>query len=309
LPPDELTLARATEILETPNGDRDLGVDPDTGLRVYLRSGRFGAYVQLGESGSGKDKPQTRSLLRSMDPESMTLQDARRLLALPREVGVDPSDGVAVTAQLGRYGPYVAKGSQSRSLADEEAVFTVTLAEALALLAEPQRRQRRAASAALAELGKDPATGRTITLRDGRFGLYVTDGETNASLRKQDDPRSLTPERAQELLRQRRERGPLRRKAAKRKASVSGRRAKPTARTKTAKRAAKKAAKKTAKRAAKKAAKKPAKKAAKKTAKRAAKRAVRKTARPTAKKAVKAAKKPARATAGPRASRTTPPVG
>jgi DNA topoisomerase-1 len=148
-------------------------------------------------------KPRTGSLFASMSPETVALEDALRLLSLPRVVGT--VDGEEVTAQNGRYGPYVKKGSESRSLESEEQIFTVTLDEALALLAEPpKRRGRRAARGPLRELGADPATGKPIVLRDGRFGPYVTDGETNASLRKGDTVEGLTPERAGELLAERR---------------------------------------------------------------------------------------------------------
>jgi DNA topoisomerase-1 len=212
IPPDELTLERALELLQAPNGDRELGLDPATGLPVLVRTGRFGSYVQLGKGGTGKDKPKTGSLLRSMSPETLTLDDALRLLALPREVGVDPQSGETITAQLGRYGPYVARGSDSRGLEHEEDVFTINLEQALTLFAQPRQRRVRAAAALLAEFGEDPHSGKQITLREGRFGLYVTDGEINASLRRGDTPESLTPERAQELLQLRRERGPVKRK-------------------------------------------------------------------------------------------------
>ena len=211
IPPDELTLDRALELLEAPNGDRELGTDPATGLPVFVRAGRFGAYVQLGKAGSGKDKPRTSSILSSMSPETLTLQDALRLLALPRQVGIDPESGEPITAQLGRYGPYVARGSESRTLAKEEDAFTISLEQALELFAQPRQRRTRAVSAPLAEFGEDPGSGRLITLREGRFGLYVTDGEVNASLRREDTADTLTAERARELLRLRRERGPVKR--------------------------------------------------------------------------------------------------
>lgn len=221
LPPDELTLERALEILRTPSSDRKLGEDPETGLPVLIRNGRFGAYVQLGEAGAGKEKPRTSSLLRSMSPETVALEDALQLLTLPRRVGVDPSDGQEITAQLGRYGPYVVKGSESRSLEHENQVFDVTLDQALALFAQPKTRARRAAAAEpLRELGQDPVSGKTIVLREGRFGPYVTDGDgVNASLRRDDDPSKLTHERAAELLQERRDRGPVRAKGRKKPAA------------------------------------------------------------------------------------------
>jgi DNA topoisomerase-1 len=210
LAPDELTVERAVALLSGPSGDRVLGRDPDTGLPVLLRAGRFGPYVQLGEGGevAGATKPPTASLLRSMDPATLGLEDALKLLRLPRLVGKDPVDGEEVLAMNGRYGPFLKKGNDSRSLADEQQLFTISLEEALALFAEPKSgRGRRAATAPLRELGTDPESGRPISLREGRFGPYVTDGEVNASLRKGDTVEGVTEERAIELLAERRAKG------------------------------------------------------------------------------------------------------
>jgi DNA topoisomerase I len=197
--PDELTVDKVDELLAQPDG-RSLGVHPESGYEIAVRSGRYGPYLTevLPEEGDGK--PRTASLFRSMSPETVTLDDAVRLLSLPRIVG--EVDGEEITAQNGRYGPYVKRGSESRSLESEEQLFTITLDDALALLAQPSRRrgQRSGARAPLRELGEDPATGRLIVLREGRFGPYVTDGETNASLRRGDTVEGLTPERAAELL-------------------------------------------------------------------------------------------------------------
>jgi len=204
LAPDEVTLKRACELLDAPSGNRVLGVDPDSGLNVLVREGRFGAYVQLGED--MKEKPKTQSLLGSMRASTLTLEDALRLLSLPRVVGNEAS-GREITAHLGRYGAYIACGEERRSLESEEHVFSVTTDEASRLLAEPRKMQRRQAVAALREFGADPVSGTTITLRQGRFGLYVTDGETNASLRSGDVAEEMTPERAQELLQLRRDAG------------------------------------------------------------------------------------------------------
>ena len=149
------------------------------------------------------EKPRTASLLSSMSPATVTLDEALRLLTLPRTLG--EVDGEPVTAQNGRYGPYVKRGSESRSLESEEQLFTISLDDALALLAQPPRRRGRGApKAPLRELGADPVTGRAIVLKDGRFGPYVTDGETNASLRKGDSVEAVTSERAAELLAERR---------------------------------------------------------------------------------------------------------
>ncbi len=222
LPPDELTVARAVELLEAPSGDRVLGVHPDSGLEVHLRSGRFGPYVQEGQHDDETGfKPRTASLFASMDPATVTLEDVLALLALPREVGVDPGDGVVIEALNGRYGPYLKKGSDSRSLEREEQILSVTLEEALRLFAEPKRRRGQRSAAPLRELGPDPDTERPIVVKEGRFGPYVTDGETNASLRRGDSVEEIDLQRALDLLAERRAKGPRTTKkkaAAKKKA-------------------------------------------------------------------------------------------
>ncbi|KUI06142.1 type I DNA topoisomerase [Mycobacterium sp. IS-3022] len=227
LTPDELTLELAEKLFATPQEGRSLGVDPQTGHEIVAKDGRYGPYVTEvlpeppddGEAGApakkGKKptgpKPRTGSLLRSMDLETVTLDDALRLLSLPRVVGVDPNTGEEITAQNGRYGPYLKRGNDSRSLATEEQMFDITLEEALKIYSEPKRRGQRAAAPPLRELGNDPATGKPMVIKDGRFGPYVTDGETNASLRKGDDVLSITDDRAAELLADRRARGPVKR--------------------------------------------------------------------------------------------------
>jgi DNA topoisomerase-1 len=206
LPPDELTVEKALQLLSAPKGDRPIGTDPASGLPVYVKQGRFGPYVQLGEAG-GKEKPRTQSLFRTMRPETLTLEQALSLLQLPRSLGVAP-DGQEVLAQNGKFGPYLTKGTDSRNLGaeSEERLLTITLGEALEIFAQPKTfRGRGAPRPPLASFGKDPVSGREMVLKEGRFGPYVTDGETNASLRRGDDPRELTPERAAELLAQRRE--------------------------------------------------------------------------------------------------------
>ncbi|MFZ2527713.1 MAG: type I DNA topoisomerase [Rhodococcus sp. (in: high G+C Gram-positive bacteria)] len=188
-------------------------------------------------------KPRTASLLKTMDLSTVTLEDALRLLSLPRVVGTDPESGEEITAQNGRYGPYLKKGTDSRSLATEEQMFTVTLDEALKIYAEPKRRGRQAAATPpLRELGVDPASEKPMVIKDGRFGPYVTDGETNASLRKGDEVGTITDERASELLADRRARGPA--KKTTKKAPAKKTAAKKTAAKKTA--AKKTTAKKTA---------------------------------------------------------------
>jgi DNA topoisomerase-1 len=253
LAPDELTIERAGELLDAPSGDRRLGDDPDSGLPVLARAGRFGPYVQLGPADPNGEKPKTASLFKSMDLDTVQLDDALRLLSLPRTLGTDPADGEEVTAQNGRYGAYVKKGKETRSLADEEQLFSVTLDDALALLAQPKPRRGRGTPAPpLRELGADPASGAPVVVKEGRYGPYVTDGETNASLPRGETPEAVTLERAGDLLAERRARGP-----AKKTAERAAKRAAKRTTTRTATRKTKRTATKA------KAAKKPAKKAAK----------------------------------------------
>jgi DNA topoisomerase I len=231
LTPDELTLAVAEELFATPQEGRVLGVDPETGHEIVARDGRYGPFVteilpeppaeeggepaKKGKKPTGP-KPRTGSLLRTMDLQTVTLEDALKLLSLPRVVGVDPASGEEITSQNGRYGPYLKRGTDSRSLATEDQIFDITLDEALKIYSEPKRRGRQSVSAPpLRELGTDPASGKPMVIKDGRFGPYVTDGETNASLRKGDDVLSITDERAAELLADRRARGPAKRPAKK----------------------------------------------------------------------------------------------
>ncbi|BCN42323.1 type I DNA topoisomerase [Prescottella equi] len=266
LPPDELTPEYAEKLFSTPQEGRKLGVDPLTGHEIVAKEGRFGPYVteilpepapepepdivpvEAAADGTTKTKavkkapakkaakkaagpkPRTGSLLKSMDLATVTLEDALKLLSLPRVVGVDPESKEEITAQNGRYGPYLKKGTDSRSLENEDQMFTVTLEEALKIYAEPKRRGRQASAAApLRELGNDAATGKPMVIKDGRFGPYVTDGETNASLRKGDEVESITDERASELLADRRARGPVKKKAAAKKAPAKKAAAKKTA--------------------------------------------------------------------------------
>ncbi len=207
LAPDELTVQKAEEILSAPRGGRLLGTDPATSLPVYAKSGRFGPYVQLGEA-KEKEKPRkTQSLLKSMKLEAVTLDDALRLLALPRSLGLAP-DGAEVRACYGKFGPYLTMGGESRNLGGEDdgIALTITLEQALAIFAQPKQfRGRGAPRPPLATYGEDAVSGKKMVLKEGKFGLYVTDGETNASLRRGDDPADMTPERASELLAERRE--------------------------------------------------------------------------------------------------------
>ena len=273
LAPDELTPERIEELFAQPSGERTIGVDPETGRTIIARVGRFGPYVAevLPEgtktSGRGAVKPRIASIFSTMDFDTVDLPMALQLLALPRLVGED--DGVPVYAQNGRFGPYLTRGADTRSLPSEAAILSCTLEEARALFAQPkQRRGRGAAAEPLASFGTDPASNKPVVMREGRFGLYVTDGETNASLRRGDDPQHITAERAYELLAERRAAAPAGGRAAKktaaRRTAAPKTAAKKTAATKTA--ATKTAAKKTA--AKKTAAKKTAatKTAAKKTA-------------------------------------------
>ena len=259
MPPDEMTLQKAIELLDKGgDGPKELGKDPETDLPVYVKVGRFGPYFQLGEqpeSGKKKaDKPKMASLLTGMDPETVTLDEALATLALPRTVGVGvhpehKDDGEQpILAANGRYGPYLKWGTDTRSVTAGTTPLTVTMEQALKLFAEPKARGRRGQPAkARRELGESPETETTVKLLDGRYGPYVTDGTTNASLQSGENPDELTLERAIELLAERAAKGPAKKKKKKKPA--------------------KKAAKKPAKKAAKKAARKPAKKAAKKAGK------------------------------------------
>ena len=238
--PDELTVARARELFERAADDgRELGIDPATGRMIIARDGRYGPYVtevlpepeaapeENAEDGktdkpkkrttrrartSRGPKPRTASLLKTMDLSTVTLEQALDLLNLPRVVGQD-AEGVDITVHNGRYGPYLKKGADSRSLESEDQIFTVTLDQALELFAQPKRRRGRAAARApLRELGTDPDTGRPVVIKDGRFGPYVTDGQTNVTLRRGDDPATVTPERAYELLTDKRAKGPAKKR-------------------------------------------------------------------------------------------------
>ena len=207
LPPDELTMERALSFITAPSGDRTLGDDPDSGLPVVVRTGRFGPYVQVGEQAdNGGEKPKRASLLADMQPDTVTLDDALKVLSLPRVVGTDPADGIEVVVQNGRYGPYISKGKENRSLESEDQLFTVTLEQCLELLAQPRRRRGQTAKPPLRELGPDLATDKPMVVKDGRYGPYVTDGEVNASLGRADSVENLTVERASELLQRRRDR-------------------------------------------------------------------------------------------------------
>jgi DNA topoisomerase-1 len=239
LAPDELTTEKVRELLEAPSSDRELGTDPESGHAVVVKAGRYGPYVTTVVPEGSKDAPRTASLFASMTPETLTLEEALTLLTLPRTVGAAP-DGEEIQALNGRYGPYIKKGTDSRSLDSEEKLFTVTLDEALAIFAQPKQRGRRAAATPLKELGADPVTQGQVTVREGRFGPYVTDGETNASLRKGDDVESITIERAAELLADRRARGPVTKKktTAKKTTAKKTTAKKATAKKTTAKKAA-----------------------------------------------------------------------
>ncbi|WP_345415289.1 type I DNA topoisomerase [Pseudonocardia xishanensis] len=231
LPPDELTEEIAEQLFSVPQEGRVLGTDPVTGHEIVAKEGRYGPFVtellpenDAAEAGAAKSKkaktkPRTGSLFKDMTVETVTLDDALKLLSLPRLVGNDPESGDEITAQNGRYGPYLKKGTDSRSLSSEEQLFTVTLDEALEIYKQPKQRGRRTAAATppLRELGKDSATDKPMVIKDGRFGPYVTDGETNASLRKGDSVEEITDERASELLAERRAKAPVKKKAPARK--------------------------------------------------------------------------------------------
>ncbi|MGV9394082.1 type I DNA topoisomerase [Streptomyces olivaceus] len=220
LAPDELSVELAEELLAKPSGDFELGTDPATGHTIVAKDGRYGPYVTEvlpeGTPKTGKNavKPRTASLFKSMSLDTVTLDDALRLMSLPRVVGAD-AEGVEITAQNGRYGPYLKKGTDSRSLQTEEQLFGITLEEALAIYAQPKQRGRAAAKPPLKELGTDPVSEKPVVVKDGRFGPYVTDGETNATLRSGDSVEEITPERGYELLAEKRAKGPAKKTAKK----------------------------------------------------------------------------------------------
>lgn len=243
--PDSLTVERALELIAAPSADRQLGVDEATGLGVFLKVGRFGPYVQLGELVDPKNKPKTASLFSTMTPETITFEEAQRLLSLPRLVGAHPEDNEPIYAQNGRYGAYLTWNKDSRSLETEDEIFTIDLEGALKIFAQPKQRGRRAAAGPLKELGEDPVTKRNVVVRNGRFGMYVTDGELNATMRIGDTVETITLDRACELLAERRNMDPD---------YAPARRAAKKTTKKVAKKAVKKAAKKTVKKTTKKAA-------------------------------------------------------
>ena len=237
LAPDELTLDEALRLLSLPKSDDPIGTLDD--LPVYAKSGRYGPYVQWGDPDNlppGLAKPKMSSLFSTMSLDRITLEDAKQLLQLPRELGVDPADGEVISAANGRYGPYVVKGKDFRSIDSEEQLLTITLDEAIKIYELPKVFRRggarnMAAAGPLREFGEDPTSGRKVVAKDGRFGVYVTDGDTNASIGKGDRIEEISPERAFELLAIRREQGPSKKRPAK----------KSTAKKSTAKKAAPKA--------------------------------------------------------------------
>ena len=284
--PDELTVARARELFARAADDgRELGTDPATGHTIVAKDGRYGPYVTevlpepAAEDGAGTPardaqgagstgrtkstgttgakrrgarkaaapKPRTASLFKSMDLSTVTLDQALDLLSLPRVVGRD-AEGVDITAHNGRYGPYLKKGTDSRSLDSEEELFTVTLDRALELFAQPKRRRGQAAARGpLRELGTDPESGRPVVIKDGRFGPYFTDGVTNVTLRRGDDPATVTPERAYELLAEKRAKGPVKKRTARKKTAKTTKTTKASAKTTKTTKASAKTAKATAK--------------------------------------------------------------
>ena len=267
LAPDELTLAKAIELLAAPSGERELGVDPKTNFEVVAKSGRFGPYiteifpeepVELNDKGGPKKKrkkkdapkPKTASLLSAMSLDTITLDDALQLLSLPRILGTN-SAGEDITVQNGRYGPYLKAGVDSRTLTSEDQLFSINLDEALEIYSKPKERRRGVAKPPLKELGLDPGTEKAVIIKDGRFGMYVTDGETNATLRRGDTLEAMNLERGLELLAGRRaweaENGPSPKKSRKKAAKAKPGAKAPTLTKNTVKKAA--AKKKTAKKA------------------------------------------------------------
>ncbi len=214
--PDEMTVPKAIELIERQNApDKVVGTEPESGLPIIVKDGRYGPYVQVGQVEKGsKKKPRTASLFKSMTPQTVTYEEALQLLSLPRAVGVDP-EGREITAQNGRFGPYLKRGEESRSLKGEETLFTVTLEEALALFAQPKRGRGRPEPTVLVALGAHPTSGADVSILEGRYGPYVTDGETNASLPKGQEPSSVDLGAAVRLLAARAELGPSTKKTAR----------------------------------------------------------------------------------------------
>jgi DNA topoisomerase-1 len=249
LPPDELTVAYAEELFQQPVADRSLGTDPATGYEVMARSGRYGPYVTEvlpeGTPTRGKNavKARTGSLFKDQSLDEITLSEALLLLSLPRVVGTDPENGEEITAQNGRYGPYLKKGSDSRSLTSEQQIFDITLDEALEIYKQPKARGRGAAKPPLRELGPDPVSGKPIVIKSGFYGEYLTDGETNVTIPKSETVEGITPQQAYELLAEKRAKGPAKKTA--KKAAAKKTTAKKTASKSTAS-ASKTAASKTA---------------------------------------------------------------
>jgi DNA topoisomerase-1 len=245
--PDELTVEFAEELFSRPSGDRELGVDPATGYPIVAKAGRYGPYVteilpdDVPKTGKNAVKPRTGSLFKDMSLDEIDLATALRLMSLPRVVGVDPQTGEQITAQNGRYGPYLKRGGDSRSLAGEDQIFSITLDEALAIYAQPKTRGGRgAAKPPLREFGVDPVSGKPISVKDGRFGPYITDGETNITVPRGTAVEDLTEQRAIELLAEKRAKGPAPRKKAAKKSAA------PAKKTTAKKAAAKSAASKSA---------------------------------------------------------------
>ncbi|SEJ64406.1 type I DNA topoisomerase [Demequina mangrovi] len=227
LAPDELTVAKAEELIANQGGDeRVLGQHPTSGLDIVAKAGRFGPYVTEVLPEDAKGRPKTASLFKSMDLETVTLEDALKLMSLPRVVGVDPATNEEITAQNGRFGPYLKKGTDSRTIESEQQLLDITLEEALAIYAQPKRGRGRAATPPLKEFGEDPTSGKPIVAKSGRFGDYITDGETNVTIPKSESVESVTPERAIELLAEKRAKGPAKKPARRTAAKKTTTRAK-----------------------------------------------------------------------------------
>jgi len=204
LTPDQLTTEKAVELANAPEiKDRVLGPDPDTGFDIVVKNGRYGPYVAIADEGA--EKPKTASLFKSMSPETVTYEEALKLLALPREVGIDPETQVVITAQNGKFGPYLKRGADSRSLEREEQILEITLDEAIEIYKQPKTRGRRTAATPLKEFGEDPASQLKVVAKTGQFGPYVSDGVINATIPKEETIEELSPDRAFELLAIRRE--------------------------------------------------------------------------------------------------------
>lgn len=249
LAPDELDAEKVKELFTiSADTGRELGKDPENGNTIIVKNGRYGPYFTevLPEDAPKGTKPRTASLFKTMSIETASLGDALKLLSLPRVVGQGPESGVDITAQNGRYGPYLKKGTDSRSLETEDQIFSITLEEALEMYAQPKTRRGRTAKPPLKELGTDPNSGKPVVIKDGRFGPYITDGTTNVTVPRASTVEDIDADQAYTLLAEKRAKGPAKKRGTRKTTKKSAAKKSPTKKTATKKTTTKRAtAKKT----------------------------------------------------------------